>query len=259
MGVKIKKVGKILPDGSISIIDEMIVIQPDISPSQSQNIDYVLAKIDRAKKISRIDLSRSLSYKLNAQKLEASIEALIQAGLVSKTIDGGRRIYHRTPKPAPKFSDGITKNIKTNLTNSEIEEQIGRPIALPTLNTPNIWAYKNFLLQVSYDEYLTDEEISLRIKLHVLDHEKEIEEIRSQIRFLEQILKKGELGKREHIPEHIKMYVWRRDKGRCVECDSKENLEFDHIIPVSRGGSNTERNIQILCGKCNRVKSDKIG
>ncbi|MBF0103144.1 MAG: HNH endonuclease, partial [Desulfobacterales bacterium] len=41
-------------------------------------------------------------------------------------------------------------------------------------------------------------------------------------------------------------------------CGSRENLEYDHIIPVSKGGSNTARNIELLCEKCNREKSDKI-
>ena len=61
------------------------------------------------------------------------------------------------------------------------------------------------------------------------------------------------------IPQDVKDAVWRRDEGMCVECGSNENLEFDHIIPHSRGGANTYRNIQLLCEKCNRQKSAKIG
>ena len=41
-------------------------------------------------------------------------------------------------------------------------------------------------------------------------------------------------------------------------CGSQKNLEFDHIIPVSKGGANTARNLQLLCQDCNRHKSDKI-
>jgi hypothetical protein len=63
---------------------------------------------------------------------------------------------------------------------------------------------------------------------------------------------------REHIADDVKMFVWNRDGGRCVKCGSNENLEFDHIIPVSKGGSNTARNIQILCEACNRSKGDSI-
>jgi len=62
-----------------------------------------------------------------------------------------------------------------------------------------------------------------------------------------------------HISQDVKDMVWRRDQGRCVECGSQDRLEFDHIIPFSRGGANTYRNVQLLCESCNRAKSDNIG
>ena len=61
------------------------------------------------------------------------------------------------------------------------------------------------------------------------------------------------------IPAQVKQEVWKRDKGACVQCGSKVNLHFDHIIPFSKGGSsNTAKNIQLLCAKCNLAKHDKI-
>tara|TARA_B100000029_G_scaffold358386_1_gene351207 strand:+ start:61 stop:510 length:450 start_codon:yes stop_codon:yes gene_type:complete len=65
--------------------------------------------------------------------------------------------------------------------------------------------------------------------------------------------------KRKPIPQNVKDKVWNRDGGKCVECGSNENLEFDHIIPFSKGGANTYRNLQLLCEHCNRSKSDRIG
>ena len=71
---------------------------------------------------------------------------------------------------------------------------------------------------------------------------------------------KVEDGKRSRrISQYVKDKVWNRDGGKCVECSSNENLEFDHIIPHSKGGANTYRNIQLLCEPCNRKKSAKIG
>ena len=61
------------------------------------------------------------------------------------------------------------------------------------------------------------------------------------------------------IPETVKNAVWNRDNGCCVYCGSNINIEYDHIIPFSKGGSNTYKNIQILCQSCNRVKSNNIG
>jgi hypothetical protein len=63
---------------------------------------------------------------------------------------------------------------------------------------------------------------------------------------------------RESIPTEVKIAVWNRDKERCVSCSSNSNLEFDHIIPVSKGGANSVKNIQLLCRNCNRTKSNKI-
>lgn len=70
--------------------------------------------------------------------------------------------------------------------------------------------------------------------------------------------KPADEARQRMVPEDVRTYVWRRDRGKCVNCGSRENLEFDHIIPVSKGGSNTARNIQLLCETCNREKSDNI-
>jgi 5-methylcytosine-specific restriction endonuclease McrA len=64
---------------------------------------------------------------------------------------------------------------------------------------------------------------------------------------------------RKPIPKDVQDRVWNRDGGKCVQCGSSEKLEFDHIIPISKGGSNTYRNIQLLCEICNRLKSNIIG
>ena len=73
---------------------------------------------------------------------------------------------------------------------------------------------------------------------------------------LEEVVGKS---RRPSIPQKTKDKVWNRDGGKCVQCGSNENIEFDHIIPFSKGGSSTYRNLQILCEKCNRVKSANIG
>jgi hypothetical protein len=66
-------------------------------------------------------------------------------------------------------------------------------------------------------------------------------------------------AKRQPIPQAVKVAVWQRDKGRCVECESQTELEYDHIIPLALGGANTERNLQLLCAACNRRKGATLG
>jgi hypothetical protein len=68
----------------------------------------------------------------------------------------------------------------------------------------------------------------------------------------------GRSGHRQPIPEKVRSEVWRRDGGKCVDCGSRERLEFDHIIPVSKGGSNTVRNLEIRCESCNRAKGADV-
>jgi len=61
-----------------------------------------------------------------------------------------------------------------------------------------------------------------------------------------------------HIPDSVKREVWIRDERRCVLCGATDYLEFDHIIPFSKGGSNSAKNIQLLCRRCNLQKRDRI-
>lgn len=69
----------------------------------------------------------------------------------------------------------------------------------------------------------------------------------------------GDEPKRPPIPREVVDAVYRRDGGRCVYCGSTEDLQIDHIIPFSKGGSSELANLQLLCRKCNIEKSNKIG
>ncbi|MFD5174212.1 TerD family protein [Nocardia sp. NPDC058379] len=60
------------------------------------------------------------------------------------------------------------------------------------------------------------------------------------------------------IPPDVKSEVWQRDGGRCCQCGDAHYLEFDHIIPLSRGGATSAGNLQILCRRCNLEKGARI-
>lgn len=59
-----------------------------------------------------------------------------------------------------------------------------------------------------------------------------------------------------YISETTKKVVYARDGGMCQCCGSFQSLEYDHNMPYSCGGSSDASNIQLLCQKCNRSKSN---
>lgn len=60
------------------------------------------------------------------------------------------------------------------------------------------------------------------------------------------------------ISDHTRAAVIVRDGGRCRRCRRATNLEIDHVVPISKGGSSEEHNLQTLCRRCNRRKWKKM-
>ena len=125
-------------------------------------------------------------------------------------------------------------------------------------NFPVLFVYKNNLYSAEKLELYTEDEKKLMIKEHYYKHNEKFSKLIKAIKLFESLETKNINHSREPIPEQVRFSVWRRDEGKCIQCGSNKGLEFDHIIPFSKGGSNTERNLQLLCEKCNRTKSAKI-
>lgn len=64
--------------------------------------------------------------------------------------------------------------------------------------------------------------------------------------------------RRELIPVEVRKAVFDRDAGRCRNCGSNFDIQYDHIIPFSMGGASTVENLQILCAPCNREKGASL-
>ncbi|MFI9410752.1 TerD family protein [Nocardia gamkensis] len=60
------------------------------------------------------------------------------------------------------------------------------------------------------------------------------------------------------IPPHVRAEVYQRDGGKCCQCGAIHYLEFDHVIPLSRGGATSVNNLQILCRRCNLEKGARL-
>jgi 5-methylcytosine-specific restriction endonuclease McrA len=55
--------------------------------------------------------------------------------------------------------------------------------------------------------------------------------------------------------------IWERDNGICYICGLfvlRDDVHFDHVIPLSKGGSHTYGNIRVTHSRCNMSKSDKL-
>ncbi|MDR0811566.1 MAG: HNH endonuclease, partial [Paludibacter sp.] len=58
----------------------------------------------------------------------------------------------------------------------------------------------------------------------------------------------------------VKERLYQEQNGLCNGCKQQfemRNMEIDHIIPKSKGGGSYYENYQLLCGACNKKKSDK--
>lgn len=51
--------------------------------------------------------------------------------------------------------------------------------------------------------------------------------------------------------------IMKRDNNRCQYCGTTEGLTIDHVIPKSRGGSDTWENLVTACNSCNHKKGNR--
>lgn len=88
-----------------------------------------------------------------------------------------------------------------------------------------------------------------------------IETLGQKIRF-----RKSAAGQRALMTARLRSMIKERDRHTCQNSRCRISvarephllLEVDHIVPVSRGGMSTPDNLQTLCWRCNRTKSNKM-
>ena len=86
-----------------------------------------------------------------------------------------------------------------------------------------------------------------------------IETLSEKIRY-----RKSAAGQRSLMTARLRSHIKARDNHTCRYCsvslaaEPHLLLEVDHIVPVSKGGQSTPENLQTLCWRCNRTKSNKL-
>lgn len=79
--------------------------------------------------------------------------------------------------------------------------------------------------------------------------------------------KKRRISRQRKIPQNVRNYVTKRDKGKCVYCGKSKQkktwyrggtvIQFGHQIAFSKGGDNCSDNIQLECRSCNYAKGTR--
>tara|TARA_X000001036_G_scaffold170698_1_gene161458 strand:- start:143 stop:721 length:579 start_codon:yes stop_codon:yes gene_type:complete len=126
-----------------------------------------------------------------------------------------------------------------------------KKMPLKVLRKHGIVKYENELVALSIDELTFDERSRLRALC-----EKKISEFLSKRGI--GAWSRGAINL-EPVGESLRFKILKRDRI-CQLCGAtKEDgmLEVDHIVPRSKGGSNHPENLQVLCSRCNRAKSNR--
>jgi 5-methylcytosine-specific restriction endonuclease McrA len=70
--------------------------------------------------------------------------------------------------------------------------------------------------------------------------------------------------KRKRQPKEIwnltRERIYLRDSGQCQRCNTATDLKkchIDHMVPLSKGGTNNDENLRVLCPICHILRADR--
>ena len=206
-----------------------------------------LGRIDSKQEIEAIHLPRGIFDVLSIQYDFEDTTTEIEFSIFS--VDKVFKIFVLVNKKALKEND-----------NEVLSLFVDGEFKLIDKKYHGLYLYKKnlFYVQTEMIGKHTNEETILTIKKMVLSEDAKIQKLKKEVELLERLSTQDFKNKRSIIPDEVKLFVFNRDEGKCISCGSKENLQFDHIIPIAKGGSNSEENVQLLCQQCNLKKSDNL-
>ncbi len=132
----------------------------------------------------------------------------------------------------------------------EFQEKIG--LSIPPLQVP----YPSYKFQYVSAGGNSSQETKVTLDAKTIDSL--IEVMSEKVKF-----KQSAAGQRALMTASFRTHIKTRDNFTCKYCSASISeepnllLEIDHIKPLSKGGLSVESNLQTLCWKCNRSKSNK--
>ena len=159
----------------------------------------------------------------------------------------------RLDQPEYRYSGSLTENGKFNKAAQEFKRGNKGPDIVQVYEKikPGIWSDNGYFHLI--DSWIKSDDLRKVFKFKLIA----IETVRDESSpedIIDVDVKRSRI-----IPSSIKLEVWKRDNGMCVQCQSKDELHFDHILPFSKGGTSIKAdNVQLLCARHNLEKSAKI-
>lgn len=136
------------------------------------------------------------------------------------------------------------------------KDKINKELGLPNIN------FKETYFPIYIFQYISPAgNVSMKTTI-VLN----IENLNKLVVYLSENIKwrKSVKGQRALMTSKLREKIKQRDSYTCQYCNNSINvepnllLEIDHKIPLSKGGITEEENLQTLCWRCNRTKSNKM-
>jgi hypothetical protein len=212
-----------------------------------------------------VNLQRGMNYHLGGNSYSVILMSVRPNAPYADQIDAGGKILiyegHDVPQrkggPDPKTVDQPMYNPGGTLTQNglffeaaQIFKQGNKPEIVKVYEKirSGIWTFNGFFQLVDgWLDTIGNRKV-FKFRLELLENPFSTDEVTNV-----------DLDHPRIIPANVKLEVWKRDRGCCIECGSKDNLHYDHIIPYSKGGSSlVAENIQLLCARHNLEKRDKI-
>ncbi len=210
-------------------------------------------------------LQRGMNFELGQNHSVILMSRAFNAPYRDRLEDNGATLIyegHDVPKtrenPHPKLVDQpettpnntFTQNGKFHKATQDYKEKKRQPERVRVYEKilPGIWTYNGIF-------HLTNSWIENDGQRNVFMFR--LEAVSGDEDFTKPISK--DLKHRRIIPTWVKREVYKRDKGKCIQCGAEDNIHFDHILPFAKGGTSiTSENVQILCARHNIQKSDDI-